>query len=304
MPRDPFACPDPIADRRFAYGQAAAKDGDWTAAADLFEQTAERVPTWAPAHFALGAAREQLGDALGAAAAFRAALASDSVDAQGAAVRLALIEGADPDSLPAAYVARLFDEYAPRFEAHLTGGLAYRGPALLLAALDEVAPGRHFARALDLGCGTGLMGDAIRARVDSLSGVDLSPAMIAGAQARGLYDALAVADARAWLEAAPRTGFNLIIAADTLCYFGDLSPILNAASQALAASGLLTLSVETSEGDGFRLQQTLRFAHAPTYLEATARAVGLRTRLTRAASARREAGADVPGLIAVFEAPG
>ncbi len=30
-----------------------------------------------------------------------------------------------------AYVAALFDDYAPRFEAHLTQALAYRGPQIL-----------------------------------------------------------------------------------------------------------------------------------------------------------------------------
>ena len=47
-------------------------------------------------------------------------LALDPADVQGAMPRLALIGRADaPGALPEAYVARLFDDYAPRFEAHL-----------------------------------------------------------------------------------------------------------------------------------------------------------------------------------------
>ena len=76
---------------------------------------------------------------------------------------------------PQAYVARLFDDYAPRFDAHLIESLAYRAPALIADALDSAAPGRRFAHALDIGCGTGLMGQAVRGRVDHLTGVDLSP---------------------------------------------------------------------------------------------------------------------------------
>ena len=58
-------------------------------------------------------------------------------------------------------------------------------PALIIDALNAVAPGRRFASALDLGCGTGLMGEALRERIDHLTGVDLSAAMIAKARERG-----------------------------------------------------------------------------------------------------------------------
>ena len=42
----------------------------------------------------------------------------------------------------------------------------------------------RFGAMLDLGCGTGLAGAAFRPQVDRLTGVDLSPAMIAQARAR------------------------------------------------------------------------------------------------------------------------
>jgi predicted TPR repeat methyltransferase len=81
---DPLACYDPIAARRYDYGRAAADDGDWAAAAEVFEQAAEQAPGWAPAWFALGEARERLGDVKGAGKTFRVALALDASDAQGA----------------------------------------------------------------------------------------------------------------------------------------------------------------------------------------------------------------------------
>ena len=176
MTHDPLAAGDLIAERRFAYAKAAANEGDWSAAAELFEQTVERAPNWAAAWFALAEAREKLGDLDAAARAFRETLAADPADAQGAMARLALIGRGDaPDALPQAYVARLFDDYAPRFDNHLIKNLGYRAPALIAEALSAVAPDRRFASALDLGCGTGLMGEALRDRVDRLTGVDLSP---------------------------------------------------------------------------------------------------------------------------------
>ena len=46
-------------------------------------------------------------------------LVADPADAQGARARLALTgRGEAPDALSPAYVARLFDDYAPRFDKH------------------------------------------------------------------------------------------------------------------------------------------------------------------------------------------
>ena len=299
-PNDPLACPDLIAERRYAYGHAAAGAGDFAAAADMFEQALERAPGWAPALFALGEAREKLGLRERAAEAFRDAAAADPSDALAASARLKLLDPeARLDGLPRAYVARLFDAYAERFDAHL-GALAYRGPALVVEALDAVAPGRSFACALDLGCGTGLAGVSVRGRVGRLEGVDLSAAMIERARGRGLYDALAAGDAVERLAAAPRGAFDLILAAHALCYFGDLGPLFAAGRRALARSGLLVVTVETCEGPGFRLLAGLRFAHSAEYLEAAAGRAGLRPLLVRRAAIRREAGDDAPGLVAAF----
>jgi len=301
MAHDPLACGDFIADRRFAYGKAAAEEGDWSAAAEMFEQALERAPHWAAAWFTLGEARERLGDLDEAARAFRSALAADPSDAQGAAARLALIgRGEAPRALPQAYIARLFDDYAPRFDAHLTDQLWYRAPALIADALDSAAPGRRFAHALDIGCGTGLMGQAVRGRVDHLTGVDLSPGMIAKARERGLYDALEVGDATAFLNHQPPSAFNLIVAADALVYIGDLEPAFDATVIALKPGGLVALSLETWEGDGFRLGASMRFAHGRAYVEQTAAAVGLRPVGIEEASTRREGGREAPGLVCVF----
>jgi predicted TPR repeat methyltransferase len=298
--RDPLAAGDLIAERRFAYAKAAAEEGDWSAAADMYEQTVEQAPHWAAARFALAEAREKLGDLDAAARAFREALAADPADAQGAMARLALIgQGVAPGALSQAYVTRLFDDYAWRFDKHLTKNLGYRAPALIADALSAIAPGRRFACALDLGCGTGLMGEPLRARVARLVGVDLSAAMIAKACERGIYDELIIGDAVAPMRERPNA-FDLIVAGDVFVYVGDLAPLFAAVGTALASDGLFAFSVETCEGDGFKLEPTMRFAHGRSYVETKAREVGLHPLLIRSASTRREAGADAPGLICVF----
>jgi predicted TPR repeat methyltransferase len=145
------------------------------------------------------------------------------------------------------------------------------------------------------------MGEMLRGRIDHLTGVDLSGAMIAKALERGVYERLVVGDAAALLTCEPRGAFDLIVAADPLVYVGGLAPLFAAVASALAANSLFAFSVETREGDGFKLEPTMRFAHGRGYVEATASAASLRPLLIRSASTRREAGADVPGLVCVFE---
>ncbi len=196
---------------------------------------------------------EKLSDLDAAAQAFRASLKADPADAQGATARLALIGRADATpALPQAYVARLFDDYAWRFDKHLIKNLGYRAPALIAEAVSAVASDRRFASALDLGCGTGLMGEALHDRVGHLVGIDLSAAMIAKARERGLYERLVVGDAAAMLGRESPGGFDLIVAADALVYLGDLAPLFAAVGTALTADGLFAFSVEACEGGGFQ----------------------------------------------------
>ncbi len=291
----------PAADRRFAYAQGALDDGDAGAAADLAAQALELAPRFAPAHALLGRARAVLGERDAAVAALEAALALDSDDPLGVRLDLARL-GALPEAqaLAPGFVRALFDAYAPRFDAHLVGALAYRGPAVILAALDAVAPGLTFPAVLDLGCGTGLMGEALRDRAGTLAGCDLSPAMVAAARAKEVYDRLAVAELAAFLDAEPPGGADLAVAADVLVYVGDLAPVFAAAARALAPGGLLAFTVQDHPGEGVRLGEDDRFAHAAAIVHDLARAYGFAAALSELASTRRDRGVDVPGRVVVL----
>ncbi len=289
---------DLIADRRFAWAKGYAEHGDHAAAADLLAQVAERVPGWAPGWAALGEARERSGDPAGARDAWARAATLDPGGTLGAEAHLARLDGRAPDALPASYVRALFDDYAPRFESHLVHALDYRGPAVLVEALERAVPGRRFARALDLGCGTGLMGLALRGRADRIDGVDLSPAMAELARATGAYAAVAAGSLEDALAGAG--GLDLAVAADVLVYLGDLAPAFAGAARALRPNGLLAFTLQAlAEGDGFALGPDMRFDHAPDYVDRTLRGAGLAPLLLEPASTRREKGAPVPGLVAV-----
>ena len=290
---------DLIADRRFEWARDLSAKGDVAAACDLLTQALDLVPGYAAAWFALGEAREKLGDRAGAVAAFERALAADPQDRHGASLHLIRLGAAPAAAMPGTYVRALFDGYAPGFDAALTEGLGYRAPELLLRALQAAGLHMKFGSALDLGCGTGLAGVAFRPFCDWLVGVDLSPAMLAQARGKGAYDRLVEGEVLAFLgaEAAAKARYHLILAADVFMYLDDLAPVLKAAAAIM--TGLIAFSVETHDGDGAILRDTLRYAHGAAHVRDAIVAAGLNLVSLDFASTRTEKGVPVPGLIVV-----
>lgn len=295
---------DLIADRRYQYGQALYRESDYRAAVELFEQAIERAPSWPTAYWSLGKARRELGDLTGAAAAFRECLRVDPSDMLGASLALAELDAAVTiDAAPHAYVKALFDAYAEAFDKALVERLDYSTPQRLAAAIRTAreGPGR-FVRALDLGCGTGLAGEAIVADVAWLEGVDLSDGMIAEARNKGVYDKLDVADLMAALHQRAEQ-YDLILAADVLIYFGDLAKVFSALSARLQPSGLVAFSVEKGGGADWSVQPSLRFAHSADYVAKVVRAAGLDLVSVEEAALRKDRGADVAGLLVIARKP-
>src|SRR4029079_12042703 len=142
-----------------------------------------------------------------------------------------------------------------------------------------------------------------RQHADWLTGIDLSPAMIAQAAAKSLYDRLAVGEIEAFLvgEAATGKRYDLVLAADVFVYLNDLAPTLSAIARVLAASGVVAFTVERNSADGVKLLPTLRYAHADAYLRQTLEAAGLAVAHLAAASARSEKGIPVDGLVVVAQ---
>ncbi len=297
---------DMIADRRYKAAIELASRGDLPAAADILVQTVELTPNFATAWFALGAIRDRLGSRDGAVAAFARASVADPADYHGARLQLARLgAGEATPAMTDTYVRRLFDQYASRYDAALTEHLNYRGPVLLRDAVDAAMRAARrpmrFGAMLDLGCGTGLAGGAFRPFVDWLVGVDLSPAMVAQAATKGLYDRLATGDLSDFLagEIAAAGKYHLAVAADVFVYLNDLAPVVAAVARVLAPDGVFSFTVETHPGDGPKLLPTLRFAYGETYLRTAVAAAGLRLLKLDAASIRTENAVPVQGLVLV-----
>lgn len=190
------------------------------------------------------------------------------------------------------YVRHLFDQFSADYDNRMLGQLDYAAPRILKDLADLVMPGRDRLNVLDLGCGTGLAGMVFRSRATRLDGIDLSPAMIEKARARGIYDALAVGD----IETALHGHYDLILAADTLVYLGDLGPIFKTAAAHLSAGGLFLFTAEAKEGGAFELGPKRRWRHSEEYLRGMARIAGFSVAGLVAASPRTESHEPVPGF--------
>jgi predicted TPR repeat methyltransferase len=294
---------DLIADRRFEFARDLQLKGDLVAAADLLDQAVELAPDFASAWFTLGEIRLQLGERDAAIAAFRRALDADPQDRHGASLRLMRLGAEDLSGMPKAYVRTLFDQYAPRFDTALLDHLDYRGPALLfkavLAVRAAVKRPALFKRAIDLGCGTGLVAMAFTRQVDRFIGIDLSPGMIEQARATGLYTELEVADMVEGLANKSDASADLIIAGDALVYVSDIAPVLAQAKRVLAPTGLVAFTLETHDGSGVIIGAGLRYAHAATHVRDVVEAAGLALAHLEAASPRTEDDVPVRGLVVV-----
>jgi predicted TPR repeat methyltransferase len=317
----------PLADRRHTYAMAYAQAGDLVAATELMEQALELAPGWAAGWMALGELLEGCGRNDRAVAAYRHAIVLDLSDEAGAAPRLARL-GARPagGALSTAHIAALFDDYAPRFEEALVVGLGYCGPALLREALSACRGDLSFRRMIDLGCGTGLMAQAMAGACEEIVGVDLSARMLAEAERKGVYASVARAEIVAFLAGEADASADLVLAADVLVYLGDLGPVFAEVARVLETGGLFGFTAqafkETSPARGTRggdcgpgqvtqhvggqhfvLGQDLRYAHSAVGIRIWADRAGLRVGSLVSASKRLDAGQPVPGFVAILEKP-
>ena len=82
---------------------------------------------------------------------------------------------------------KLFDGYATRFEQSLVEQLDYK--IELISQLFNKEKGDALVESvLDLGCGTGLVGEKIRNNCERLEGIDLSQKMVELAVRKQVYD--------------------------------------------------------------------------------------------------------------------
>ncbi|CCV03290.1 Methyltransferase type 12 [Mesorhizobium metallidurans STM 2683] len=285
-------------DRRADYAEMLHASGDHPAAAELLLGALELAPQWAMGWFRLGEIQEAAGAFDQAAQAWTMTLKLEPADRLGAGLKLQLIGRAPATPAPpSAFVETLFDHYAGTFDEALVDKLGYLLPEFLDRAIRSARPGR-FRLAIDLGCGTGLMGQRLRPIADRLEGYDISARMLGKARAKGVYDHLAKADLQTFSHAGERA--DLVVAADVFIYIGALEGIVGTVAEMLADNGLFAFSVETLAGAAdFALQPSRRYAHSEIYVRHVLAANGFSILSAQTTVIRQDRRQPVEGLAVV-----
>lgn len=188
-------------------------------------------------------------------------------DHQAAQHMLAALTGAGTTSPPESYVRDVFDNYSSYYEQSLLDELEYSVPTKIRGHLDQGTDWkRTYDHELDLGCGTGLGGQAFSDIVSNLDGVDLSGKMIEQAGAKQFYRKLYVDNIMNFHGSSDKS-YDFYLAADVFAYVGDLAETFALLRENARRDVLFCFSTETDDGSTYRLRQTGRFAHAPPILK-------------------------------------
>lgn len=168
------------------------------------------------------------------------------------------------------YVKKLFDGFAVSFDEILEQ-LVYRVPEFISLLLKDELKIKLFKkrRILDLGCGTGLCGQAVRKYFpnEELFGVDISEKMLAEAEKKGVYEKLYADDILSFLRNNEEK-FHAVMAGDVFTYLGDLKPLFKELSKVVKFNGLFCFSVSKNifnQNDYF-LTSSGRFVHSIAYI--------------------------------------
>ena len=199
--------------------------------------------------------------------------------------RLNEIFGHTDSGRGADYARALFDQFAGNYE-DVMKKIDYKLPETIASLISPVR-----GTVIDLGCGTGLTGAALKNENNRLRGVDISPAMLEQARSKGVYDQLEEADIGDYCRKMPPADW--VVAADVFGYIGDLGEIIPAV---FPRNFCFSVAIGT-DSDNYELTTNGRYRHNPDYVKKLLQKAGYSDIMTRSAELRRENGKPVEGMI-------
>jgi predicted TPR repeat methyltransferase len=254
-----------FADAYFNKGNALYNRGKTLEAAKAYKQAVKFNPEFVSAHNNLGNALRDLGRPEIALKAYQNALKLNPNHGN-AKHMVSSLSGVNDQSAPRMFVESLFDQYAKNFDSSLINDLEYKIPQLITELILQKKSDHQLGSVLDLGCGTGIVGEQIHSYCSNLVGIDLSKNMLAQAKQKSIYNQLIHQDISEYLFQ-NELHFNFIIAADVFVYVGDLSNIFDLIQSKTSVPGKLVFSTEHVDGEGFNLNPSGRYSHSYDYID-------------------------------------
>lgn len=218
-------------------------------------------------------------------------------DHQSAKHMLASLKGETPKIAPPEYIEKIFDDYSGHYEESLVNKLEYNVPTLMREHFCDFLPNsQKIFHTLDLGCGTGLAGEAFSDLCSSLTGVDISQKMIDIAATKKIYNSLTADGIENFLNE-HTSSYELFLATDVFTYIGELETIFISLYQIAKPDTFFCFSTEKSSGDTFKLRNTGRFAHSLSYIERLSRDTGWEILHHFDINLRKEKGKWIKGML-------
>ncbi|HEX5339211.1 MAG TPA: tetratricopeptide repeat protein [Gallionella sp.] len=259
------------------------------------------APAASKSKIALGQAYYELGRIDEAVALFENWLLEEPVNPVAEHLLAAYRGQQVPEQCSRRYIEQTFDEFAPSFE-NILGRLKYCGPQLARDYLASLHLPAASLSVLDLGCGTGMVGEAVKPYARLLAGVDLSQVMLEQTAKKGLYHRLDKSDIadflRACREQASGEQYDLITCMDTFIYIGRLDELCTLIYRNLKPGGMLLFSTEKladAQGGGYQLNVSGRYSHHRDYLVSVLGNAGFTIAEMRDVAIRIESGCPIAG---------
>ncbi|MAI78108.1 MAG: hypothetical protein CL917_04140 [Deltaproteobacteria bacterium] len=289
-------------DSRMALGAVLERIGEFQKAIVQYQTAAQSDPDSLVPRHRLGAVFRKTGDLIRAANIYNELATLSPNDPVIQHLQAACGAAAVPEQASSGYVKATFDGLAAEFDDCLAS-LRYQVPEKLHAMLRETSTYQSSSggrNVVDLGCGTGLCGSWLKDQANHLVGVDLSPEMLFQAREKDLYDDLVESELTEYLQQSDGN-FDLLIAADTLIYLGNLRPLFSVAYDKLVVGGEFLFSVEKYPEEkpllDFCLRESGRYAHSESAITRWLSEAGFQCQKVTHTDLRQEASDAVTGLL-------
>ena len=217
-----------------------------------------------------------------------------------AAHMISALKGETVPTAPLIYIEKLFDSYALTYDVDLLINLHYKVPKLIGDYFSQQHHNVTRFSAVDLGCGTGLVGCEIRKFCAWLVGVDISKAMLQEAEKKTIYNRL---ERRSIVDFLSTTilDFDYFVAADVFIYLGELSDVFRLIKTRNKRAGKLVFSIEKYGGDEFFLEQSGRYSHSQNYIEKLCKEYGFHSSFYMDIEVRKEQDRFIAGGLYILE---
>lgn len=203
---------------------------------------------------------------------------------------LAQMTGGKDEISDVKYAKVLFDAFAASYDETM-GKLESK----IISTFKEIH-GDIKGHALELGCGTGMGGAALKGEKNRFDGVDVSANMLEIAKKRGCYEALFNDDIVSFLEKNRGCAkYDIVLMFDVLCYIGDLADVF---AKMFAAEAWFSIEKAEEERSGaYYLGAGGRYKHKQSYVEEVLAKAGFEVKKAVSLILRKEGEEEVPGIL-------